>query len=408
MQKKLLQDAFSPIEAVAIFCHCIGSATGRKLLRYIAVLLLSLVGIMVAMLLVTQPAHAASRLKDVVNVEGVRENILIGYGLVVGLNGTGDKLNNTSFTEKSLQAFLERLGVNTRGDALKTKNIAAVTVTASLPPFARTGSRIDVTVSTLGDAKSLQGGVLLATPLLGADGEVYAVAQGALASGGFSAEAASGSSVTKGVPTSGYISAGAIVEKEVPFDFNTLSTVKLALRNPDISTANRITEVINTEFKSPMAVTRDPGTVELTVPMEYRNNVSNLLGQVEQLKVTPDSVAKVVIDEASGTIVMGENVRISTVAVAQGNLVVRIEENPAVSQPGAFAPAGAQTVVVPQSKIDVEENKGKKFAVMPSGTTLRELVAGLNALGIGPRDMISILQTIKASGAMQAELETRG
>ncbi len=387
--------------------HCFTSSIARRLIGYVVLFLLSVAALMVTMLVTTSEARAASRLKDIVDIEGMRGNALIGYGLVVGLNGSGDKLNNTAFTEKSLVAFLERLGISTRGEELKTKNVAAVSVTATLPPFARAGSAMDVTVATLGDAKSLQGGVLLATPLLGADGEVYAVAQGSLAVEGFSA-GGDGASVSKGVPTKGFVAGGATIEKEVPFEFNSLSTVKLALKNPDISTAGRVAEAINAEFKSAMAQVKDPGTVEIAVPVDYRNNVSGLLAQVEQVRVMPDNVAKVVIDEASGTIVMGENVRISTVAVAQGNLVVRIEESGAVSQPGAFAPEGAQTVTVPQTNINVDEAKGTKLAVLENGTTLRELVAGLNALGIGPRDLISILQTIKASGAMQAELETRG
>jgi flagellar P-ring protein precursor FlgI len=387
--------------------HCFTSSIARRLMGYVALFLLSFAALMVAMLVTTTEARAASRLKDIVDIEGMRGNALIGYGLVVGLNGSGDKLNNTAFTEKSLVAFLERLGISTRGEELKTKNVAAVSVTATLPPFARAGSAMDVTVATLGDAKSLQGGVLLATPLLGADGEVYAVAQGSLAVEGFSA-GGDGTSVSKGVPTKGFVAGGATIEKEVPFEFNSMSAVKLALKNPDISTAGRVAEAINAEFKSAMAQVKDPGTVEVAVPADYRNNVSGLLAQVEQVRVMPDNVAKVVIDEASGTIVMGENVRISTVAVAQGNLVVRIEESGAVSQPGAFAPEGAQTVTVPQTNISVDEAKGTKLAVLENGTTLRELVAGLNALGIGPRDLISILQTIKASGAMQAELETRG
>ncbi|NDF12881.1 MAG: flagellar basal body P-ring protein FlgI [Proteobacteria bacterium] len=305
---------------------------------------------MVMVLLMSGTAHAASRIKDVVTVEGVRENMLIGYGLVVGLNGTGDKLTNSAFTEKSLVAFLERLGINTRGDALKTKNVAAVTVTAQLPPFARAGSKVDVTVSTMGDARSLQGGVLLATTLMGADGEVYAIAQGALATSGFTAGGNSGSSISKGVPT---------------------------------------------------------GTVKVTVPKDYVGTSTSMLSEIEQLSVVPDQVAKVVIDEASGTIVMGENVRIDTVAIAQGNLVVRIQEALAVSQPGALSGDNATTVVTPQSAVSVDEGSGNRMAVMPSGTTLRELVAGLNALGVGPRDLISILQTIKSAGALQAEIETR-
>ena len=358
-------------------------------------------------LLASSSAHADSRIKDIVAVEGVRENILIGYGLVVGLNGTGDKLKNNAFTEQSLIGFLERQGVNTRGTELKSKNVAAVTVTSKLPAFARSGSNIDVQVSAMGDAKSLQGGTLLATPLYGADGEVYAVSQGSVTIGGFTAGGQSGSSITKGVPTSGFISNGALVEREIVFVMNDMKSMNLALRNPDITTANRIMQAINDHLGVAAATVSDPGTVLLQIPINYANNVPGLLGEIEQIGVEPDQQARVVIDEASGTIVMGDNVRIDTVAVAQGNLVVKIEESPLVSQPGPFAPAGAETTVVPRSTVSVDEGKGNKMAVMERGASLKELVAGLNALGVGPRDLITILQNIKAAGALQADIETR-
>lgn len=351
---------------------------------------------------------SVSRLKDIVEFEGIRENILMGYGLVVGLNGTGDKLQNNAFTEQSLIAFLERQGVNTRGASLKSKNVAAVTVTASLPPFARNGSRMDVTVSTMGDATNLTGGILLATPLYGADGEVYAVAQGSVSIGGFKAASEAGNTtVTKGVPTSGFVSNGAIVEKEVEFALNSMPELKLSLRNPDISTAQHVAESINAEIGPGVAGVTDPGTVTLTVPAVYHNNATQLLSEIEKLMVETDQVAKIVIDEASGTIVMGENVRIDTVAVAQGNLVVRVEESADVSQPGAFAPEGAETVVTPKTEVVVDEGPGKRMATLNRGATLKDLVAGLNALGVGPRDLITILQTIKAAGALQAEIQTR-
>lgn len=358
-------------------------------------------------LLIAGAAYAQnSRIKDVVNFEGIRENTLVGYGLVVGLNGTGDKLKNNAFTEQSLIAFLERQGVNTRGTELKTKNVAAVTVTAALPPFARAGGKMDVRLSAMGDAKSLLGGTLLATPLYGADGEVYAVAQGGVVIGGFEAGGDSGSSITKGVPTSGMISNGAVIEREVEFALNSLNEVKLALRNPDLATAQNISDVINSRMGPQMATVMDPGTVTVKVPAEYQNAVAYLLADIERLPVMTDQVAKIVIDEASGTIVMGENVRIDTVAVAQGNLVVKVEETPQVSQPNPFAPFGATTEVVPRSEITVEEGDAK-MAMLETGATLKQLVGGLNALGVGPRDMITILQTIKAAGALQAEIETR-
>jgi flagellar P-ring protein FlgI len=356
----------------------------------------------------SRPASAESRIKDIVSVEGVRDNILIGYGLVVGLNGTGDKLKNNAFTEQSLIGFLERQGVNTRGTELKSKNVAAVTVTAKLPAFARSGTAIDVQVSAMGDAKSLQGGTLLATPLYGADGEVYAVSQGAVTIGGFTAGAQSGSSITKGVPTSGFISNGALVEREIEFAMNSMQSLNLALRNPDITTSNRIMQAINDHLGVNAATVRDPGTVLLQVPINYANNVPKLLSEVERLSVETDQPARIVIDEASGTIVMGENVRIDTVAVAQGNLVVKVEENPLISQPGPFAPEGVQTAELANSDITIDENSGNKMAVFDSGSTsLKDLVSGLNAMGVGPRDMITILQNIKAAGALQADIETR-
>jgi flagellar P-ring protein precursor FlgI len=350
----------------------------------------------------TSPAHAESRLKDIAAFEGVRDNLLMGYGLVVGLKGTGDKLKNNEFTSQSLIAFLERQGVNTRGTELKSKNIAAVTVTATLPPFSRSGGKINVSVSSMGDANSLQGGILLATSLYGADGEVYAVAQGAISIAGFDASGA-GTTVTKGVPTNGFIADGGIIEREINFSLNQMSSVNIGLRNPDISTAKHVAEAINKHLGVEAAQMTDPGTVHLRVPIDYKGNTSKLLAEIEQIPVQTDQVAKVVIDEASGTIVMGENVRIDTVAVAQGNLVVRVEEIPQVSQPGALAPAGAETTVTPQTNVTVEESHGK-IAIMPRGTTLRELIAGLNALGVGPRDLITILQTIKTAGALQAEI----
>lgn len=353
-------------------------------------------------------AHAAARLKDIVYFEGVRENILIGYGLVVGLNGTGDKLQNNAFTEQSLIAFLERQGVNTRGASLKSKNVAAVTVTAKLPPFARNGSHVDVTVSTMGDATSLTGGVLLATPLYGADGEVYAVGQGSVSIGGFKAASeAGGVTLTKGVPTSGFVASGAIVEKEIEFSLNQLPELKLSLRNPDISTAQHIMEAVNSEIGPGVATVSDPGTIVLTVPAVYQNNATQLLADIEKLPVETDQVARIIIDEASGTIVMGENVRIDTVAVAQGNLVVKIEEIQTVSQPNPLAPEGAEAVVTTQANIVADEGPGKRIAMLPRSATLKDLVNGLNALGVTPRDLITILQNIKAAGALQAQIEAK-
>jgi flagellar P-ring protein precursor FlgI len=361
-----------------------------------------------AVMAVFIPAHAgaSSRIKDLVNIEGVRENQLVGYGLVVGLNGTGDTLNNLPFTKQSLTAMLERLGVNIRGQAaqqsLRTGNIAAVMVTANLPAFGTQGTRIDITVSALGDAKSLQGGTLLVTPLLGADGNVYAVGQGSVAIGGFQAEGEA-AKIVRGVPTVGRISNGAIIEREIDFNLNQQSQLRVALRNPDFTTAKRIAGAINDFIGAPTAEPLDPGTVGITIPPSYRGNVISLLTEVEQLRVEPDLPAKIVIDERSGIIVIGSNVRVSTVAVAQGNLTVTVSETPQVSQPTPFS-RGGSTVTVPRTRIGVQED-GRKLAVVSNGVSLQQLVDGLNALGIGPRDLIAILQAIKAAGAIQADIE---
>jgi flagellar P-ring protein FlgI len=349
--------------------------------------------------------EAASRIKDIADFEGVRENQLVGYGLVVGLNGTGDSLDKAVFTRESLIGMLERLGVNARDVDLDTENVAAVMVTAALPPFARQGGRIDVRISALGDADSLLGGTLLVTPMLGADGEVYAVAQGPIAVSGFDAKG-SAQSVTKGVPTSGRIANGAIVERELDFQMASMRSVKISLRNPDLTTARRIAEAINREIGPGTAQPSDPGTVQVEIPPTYPNSMVALLTDIEQLPVEPDQVARVIIDEQSGVIVMGDDVRISTVAIAQGNLTIRITETPQVSQPGPFADAGA-TVVVPRTDVEVDEDDERRLAVLPSGVSLQELVNSLNALGVGPRDMISILQAIKAAGALQADIEVQ-
>ena len=350
-----------------------------------------------------QPVQASSRLKDIVDFEGVRDNMLIGYGLVVGLNGSGDSLTNSPFTETSLVGMLERLGVNTRGTTMKTKNVAAVMVTATLPAFASQGARVDVVVSTLGDAKNLTGGTLLVTPLLGADGEVYAVAQGALAVGGFSAQG-QGSSVTKGVPTSARIANGAIVEREIPFRLADLGSMRLSLRNPDFTTATRVAEAINKHLRLNAATALDAATVRILVPDARQHDIVGLMTDIEQVQVNPDQVARVIIDEQSGIIVMGENVRINTVAIAQGNLTIRISETPQVSQPAPLSQGGT-TTTVPRTEISVDEGEGQKLGILATGVSLQEMVQSLNALGIGPRDMIAILQSVKAAGALQADLE---
>ena len=346
------------------------------------------------------PSFAKSRIKDIVEFEGVRDNMLVGYGLVVGLNGTGDSLRNAPFTRQSLEAMLERLGVNTRDANLNTKNVAAVMVTAKLPAFSAAGSPIDASVSAMGDAKSLQGGTLLVTPLMGADGQAYAVSQGTVQTGSISAGGASGSSISKGVPTAGRIAGGAIVEREIGFQLANMGQMRMTLRNPDFTTARKIADVVNTRF--PGAARADNPTI-ITITPPGRMDMVSFLSQVENMTVDTDGPAKVVIDEIAGVIVMGENVRISTVAIAQGNLTITVRESPAVSQPAPFS--RGQTVVVPQSDVQVDEETGKQFITLRDGASLSSLVSGLNALGVTPRDMISILQTIKAAGALQANIE---
>ena len=394
----------NPEQKAAPMNHLAMTGAADKLLRRARVAAVALLTL-VAAAAMFDPAPAAAnsaRLKDILDVEGVRDNMLVGYGLVVGLNGTGDSLNNSPFTEQSLIGMLERMGVNTRGKNLRTKNVAAVMVTATLPPYAAQGTRIDATVSAMGDAKNLLGGTLLVTPLMGADGEVYSVAQGPIAVSGFSAQG-QGASVTRGVPTSGRISSGAIVEREIEFALAELPVLRLSLRNPDFTTAQRVATVINTQLRRNAARAADPASVLLTVPETRRGDIVGLVTEIEQLRIVPDQIARVVVDEKSGVIVMGENVRISTVAVAQGSLTIRVTETPQVSQPGPFSEG--ETVVVPRTDIQIDDSPDKRLTVMSGGVTLQELVQSLNALGVGPRDMISILQAIKAAGALQAEIE---
>jgi flagellar P-ring protein precursor FlgI len=356
---------------------------------------------LIALALSAVAAGATSRIKDLANIEGVRQNQLVGYGLVVGLNGTGDTLNNIPFTKQSLQAMLERMGVNIRGATIRTGNVAAVMVTGNLPPFGTQGTRMDVTVSALGDSKNLQGGTLLVTPLLGADGNVYAVAQGSVAIGGFQAEGEA-AKIVRGVPTVGRIANGAIIEREIEFALNRLPNVRLALRNADFTTAKRIASAVNDFLGAKTAEPIDPSTVQLSIPAEFKGNVVAFLTEIEQLQVEPDLAAKIIIDERSGIIVMGRDVRVATVAVAQGNLTVSISESPQVSQPNPLS--RGRTAVTPRSSVSVSED-GKKLALVKDGVSLQQLVDGLNGLGIGPRDLIGILQAIKAAGAIQADIE---
>jgi flagellar P-ring protein precursor FlgI len=349
----------------------------------------------------TGPAFAKSRIKDIVEFEGVRENLLVGYGIVVGLNGTGDSLRNAPMTKQSLEAMFERLGVNTRDANLNSKNAAAVMVTARLPAFAASGAPIDVSVSAAGDAKSLLGGTLLVTSLVGADGQVYAVAQGTVQTGSVSASGASGSAVLKGVPTAGRIAGGAIVERETGFQLASMAQMRLTLRNPDFTTAQRIAGVINARYPG-TAVVENPTIVTLRPPQGQ--GMVGFVSNVENLAVEADSPARLVIDEVAGVVVMDENVRISTVAIAQGNLTISVQENPRISQPAPFA-QGQTTQVPASSTVSVDEETGRQLIMLKNGASLSSLVAGLNALGVTPRDMISILQAIKAAGALQADIE---
>ncbi|MEO9820404.1 MAG: flagellar basal body P-ring protein FlgI [Paracoccaceae bacterium] len=344
------------------------------------------------------------RIKDLVEFDGVRGNDLIGYGLVVGLNGTGDGLRNAPFTEEIMTNILERLGVNVTGEQFRPKNVAAVFVTAGLPPFSRTGSQIDVTVSAIGDANSLLGGTLIMTPLNAADGQIYAVAQGTVIAGGVTVEG-NGANVTQGVPTAGVIPSGARVEREIDFDLSDLNSMRLALRDADFTTAARIEAAINDNFGRRVAIMQDSGTVTLNVPATRMQSVAHAIGRIENITVQPERKARVVVDQRSGTIVMGEDVRISRVAVSQGNLTLRVQERPVTIQPNPFSEG--ETVVVPRTEAAIEEEEGTGLAEVPDGTSLSEVIAGLNALGVSPRDMIDILKSIKASGALHAEFIVR-
>lgn len=372
----------------------------KRLAALFAPALIGPVVMVLAALTAATAADAQSRIKDIASIEGVRSNQLVGYGLVVGLNGTGDSLRNCPFTRQSLEGMTERLGVNIRGANANSKNMAAIMVTAELPPFSTPGSRIDVAVSSMCDAKSLLGGTLLVTSLQGADGEVYAVAQGSVQTGSVSGGGASGSSVTRGVPTAGRIASGATVERETGFNLDSMPEVRLTLRNPDFTTAQRIAAAINQSFPQ-SALAENGSVVALRAPALL--GMAGFISRVENIPVAVDAPAKVIIDEVNGVIVMGEAVRVSTVAIAQGNLTISVQENPQVSQPAPFSQG--QTAVVPSSTVNVEEELGREMRIVNGSTSLSTLVNGLNALGVSPRDMISILQAIKSAGALQAEIE---
>ncbi len=346
------------------------------------------------------PALAQVRIKDIVDIEGVRGNDLVGYGLVIGLDGTGDSIRNSPYTEEALSNVLERLGVNIQGSRFRPNNVAAVIITAKLPPFARKGSRIDVNIASIGDAKNLAGGTLVMTPLNAADGNVYAIAQGSVLVSGFKAEG-DAASITEGVPTSGTIPGGAIIEREIGFEFNRQTNIRLALRSPDFTTAGRIADIINQKTSRDIARVLDSGTVELDL-RGFGKSPARQLAMIENLTLAPAQKARVVIDQKSGTIVLGTNVKISSVAIAKGNLSIKIAESPVVSQPNPFAPG--ESIVLPRTSIEVNDAKPGNIALIESNITLPDLVAGLNALGVSPREMIDILKTMKTAGALHAEL----
>jgi flagellar P-ring protein precursor FlgI len=345
---------------------------------------------------------SAARIKDIASLKGARLNELIGYGLVVGLNGTGDG-TGTKFTVQSLVNMMERLGVHALPGQVKVANVAAVMVTAKLPPFARIGGKVDVLVSSIGDAKSLQGGTLLLTPLRGVDNQVYALAQGPLVVGGFSAAGAAGGGVQKNHPTVARIPGGAAVEKEITFEFNSMENLVIGLHNPDFTTALRVSQAINKALGESLAVPADAGTIRISLGEKVKGSLVNLVAALEQIDIQTDTRAKVILDERTGTVVLGDNVRISSVAIAHGNLSVQIKEKKDVSQPLPFS-EGGRTVVTDQSDVNVSEDNRQLFHV-PEGTSLGDVVKALNAIGVSPRDLIAVFQAIKASGALQAELE---
>ncbi|WOJ88641.1 flagellar basal body P-ring protein FlgI [Methylocapsa polymorpha] len=346
-------------------------------------------------------AAASVRIKDIADLQGVRDNQLIGYGLVVGLQSTGDTLRNSTFTEQALQSMLDRMGVNIRAIQQRTRNIAAVLVTAELPPFIQPGSRVDVTVSSLGDATSLFGGTLILTSLLGVDGQTYAIAQGQVAVSGFSASGQA-ESVTVNVATAGHISNGALIEREIPGRLNDIGPLTLVLKNPDFNTAVRIVDAINAygrqRYGERLAHEQDQRSVALMKPQ--RIGTSRFMAEIGDLLVDPDIPARVVIDARSGTIVIGQDVRISTVAVTHGNLIVRVNETPIASQPAPFS--RGRTVVLPRTEIDGDQTGGQIALV--KGASLRSLINGLNQIGLKPMGIIAILEAIRAAGALHADL----
>jgi len=355
--------------------------------------------LVVGLVLFSAASGIASRIKDIAYLEGVRENQLVGYGLVVGLNGTGDSAG-TKYTVQALANMMERMGLSVDRSKVKVDNAATVIVTAQLPPFSKPGSSIDVLVSSIGDAESLTGGTLLMTPLKGPDGKVYAVAQGSLIVGGlaFGGKAAK---VQKNHPTVGRIPGGALVEREVAFSLPRGDHLTYRLQDSDFTTVTRMAGAINRKFSDEIAKPRDSGGVNILIPEIYRDSVVDFIAAIENLEVRPDFPAKIVINEKTGTIVMGEDVRLSTVAVSHGNLSLMVSESADVSQPNSFSQG--QTAAVAQTDMDMMEETGN-MVVMPMGVSIGEIARALNAIGASPRDLIAIFQAIKAAGALHAEL----
>jgi len=368
-------------------------------MRRLGVMITVVFCIIATMATVMAASSANTRIKDVAKVQGVRSNQLVGYGLVMGLNGTGDS-NKILQTMQSQSSMLKTFGVTVSAAQMQSKNVAAVMVTAQLPPFVKPGDTIDITVSSMGDAKNLQGGMLIQTPLRAANGQVYAVGQGPVVTGGFSA-GSGGSSQSKNFPTVGMTTNGAIVERDVTTELVNNGTITLSLSQPDFTTANRMSAAIDNQFGS-ISMARDPGTVSVTVPSQYSNNIVGFIAALEELYINPDNIAKIVVNERTGTIVMGANVTIDEVAVAQGGLSVRINKNQDVSQPGPFS--GGSTVVTSNTTVDVKEGKANVM-VLPATANVGDVVNALNAIGATPRDIISILQAMKAAGALHADLQ---
>jgi len=380
----------------------------------------SLLLIILLSIFIFPSAGITARIKDISSIKGIRPNQLFGYGLIIGLNGSGDK-GGASFTIQGLANMLEHMGIHISAQDVKVKNVAAVIVSATFPPFARIGKKIDVILSSIGDAKSLQGGTLLLTPLKGVDGKIYALAQGPVVIGGYSAGGDAGGGVTKNHPTVGRISGGATIEREISLSIMDKKELTIILNNSDFNTSARVAHAINARLGEKYARPVDSGTLQLRIPEKFQDKVVNLIAQIGELEVVPDSVAKVIVNEKTGTVVVGENVRIQKVAIAHGNLSIQIKETREVSQPLAFAPSGkgaaptqmeggtivapgGSTVVTPESEVAVAE-EDNRLLLIPEGRTIGELVKALNAIGVTPRDLITILQAIKAAGALQGELE---